>query len=460
MDKPGFNPSNGAEYPKDFPGSEDFWILHQREKEYKIRVSAAWLFDNLLPWFLEINSREDLPKNREVPMSLFRQKKSKYHWINISFRGVRTRVSSRCENRKDAEKVQALLFAQVIGSIFPTTPQNNVPLPKPVSPTFVDASEQYLKEMCEGKKIAWKREVLCHRDLVPFFGELRVDQITPQLVLKWREEETLRIVRGGKQISPRSVNYNLGYIKRFFNYAIDINEWVKVNPAGKIQPLKENNKRDRVLSEDEEQRLLNACEHDWLRRLLIFEAETGLRKGEIVSLKTNEFYLDYGIPHFKKVREKNAVTTEFPIASERLAVVIHEQMPVLRTTDHFFTDEDRNPVSVSKIDYWFRKTVKKAGIKGFTFHDLRRMFSSRLNWLGCNKMFTEYLMGHTVKGIESRYLVNNLESLYQELKRMEVKKKENSVIPLSYLGKRKDVAVPVLIAETIDRQRFTNISEG
>ena len=447
MDKTGFNPSNGAEYPKDFPGSEDFWILHQREKEYKIRVSAAWLFDNLLPWILEINSRENLPKNREVKMSLYRQKKSKNYWINVSFRGERTRVSSRCSSKRDAERVESLLLAQVIGSIFPATTQNNVPLPKPVSPTFVDASEQYLKDMCEGKKIAWKREALCHRDLVPCFGEHRIDQITPQLVLKWREQEIQRIVRGGKLISPRSVNYNLGYLKRFFNYAIEIQSWVKDNPAVKIRPLKENNKRDRVLSENEEERLLGACEYPWFKWLLIFGIETGLRIGEISSLKTGEFHLNYGIPHFKKARAKNKALTEFPVVSERLAVVIQEQMSACRTTDHFFTNEKGSPITTDKIERQFKRATTKAGIKGLVLHDLRRTFCSRLNWLGCNKVFIEYLMGHTVKGIESRYVTNSLARVDEELKRVEEIKK-NRVIPLSYLAEKKDVPVSAQIVET------------
>ena len=94
-----------------------------------------------------------------------------------------------------------------------------------------------------------------------------------------------------------------------------------------------------MLSEDEEEKLLDACERDWVRRALIFGIETGLRVGEVVSVKVGDFHLDYGIPHFKIEREKSKVTTEFPIVSESLASVIREQMSACRTTDHFFTDE-------------------------------------------------------------------------------------------------------------------------
>jgi len=398
----------------------DFWILRDRLKDCKILESAARLFENLRIWFLEIGPGENFPKNREVKMSLFKQKRSRYFYINISYGGKRIRVSSRCENKRDANKVKLLVLARLMQTISPTNQmiQDISPSPKPALPTFADASGQYLKDMCEGKKIAWKREALCHRDLVPCFGERRVDQVTPQLVMKWREEETQRIVRGGKQISPRSVNYNLGYLKRFFNYAIEIQGWMKDNPAAKIRPLPENNKRDRILFEDEEVKLLGACEYAWFKRLLILGIETGLRIGEISSLKTGEFHLDYGIPHFKKARAKNKAITEFPVVSERLVEAIHQQLSVPRTTDYFFVDESGSPVTTDKIERQFKKATAKAGIEGLVLHDLRRTFCSRLNWLGCNKMFIEYLMGHTVKGIESRYVTNSLARVDEELKRV------------------------------------------
>ncbi|MFH0795681.1 MAG: site-specific integrase [Candidatus Omnitrophota bacterium] len=453
---------------KETERAEDFWILHQREKSYRIYTTVFWLLDNLRSWFLEIGSRENLPKNREVNMSLYKQRRSRYYYINISYGGKRIRVTSRCEGKREANKIKLLLLTQLMQQqIIPSSDQilqGVFPLPKPALPTFAEASKQYLEEMCKGKKIAWDREDRCHRDLIPFFGEYRIDQITPQLVLKWREQARQRTTRTGRQISPRSVNYNLGYLKRFFNYAIDIQGWLKENPASRIKPLPENNKRDRVLSEDEEERLLGACEHDWVKRVFIFGIETGLRVGEIASLRVGEFYLDYGIPHFKKTREKNKVQTEFPLVSERLAVVISQQMSVYRATDHFFADEKGNPVDIHKIRRQLITATAKTGIKGLVFQDLRRTFCSRLNWLGCNKMFIEYLMGHTVKGIESRYLVNNLEGLYEELNRVETKKvereKKNSVIHLSYFKKTEGVPVSVNTAETVAGQCVSTTLPG
>ena len=83
------------EYSEGLPSLEDAWILHQREKNCKIWGATAWLLDNLKPWFLEIGSGENLPKNREVYMSLYKQNRSRYYYINISYCGQKIKKNQQ-----------------------------------------------------------------------------------------------------------------------------------------------------------------------------------------------------------------------------------------------------------------------------------------------------------------------------------------------------------------------------
>jgi hypothetical protein len=46
--------------------------------------------------------------------------------------------------------------------------------------------------------------------------------------------------------------------------------------------------------------------------------------------------------------------------------------------------------------------------------------------MGCNPVFAEYLMGHTVSGIHSHYLVHSISEIYSELQRIEEAKKQKS----------------------------------
>ncbi len=60
-------------------------------------------------------------------------------------------------------------------------------------------------------------------------------------------------------------------------------EWVRENPASKVSLEEENNKRDRWLTDDEEERLLEACQ-PWLKELVIFALNSGMRLSEILNL--------------------------------------------------------------------------------------------------------------------------------------------------------------------------------
>lgn len=53
---------------------------------------------------------------------------------------------------------------------------------------------------------------------------------------------------------------------------------------------KENNERDRWLTEDEEGRLLENSP-EWLREIVVFALNTGLRQGELLSLEWNRVKL-------------------------------------------------------------------------------------------------------------------------------------------------------------------------
>ena len=422
-------------YPQREEIPVDTWVLRETLKSYRIKQVVTLLFDKVS---LKIGRVEDLP-TREDGMTIYQQPRSKFYFLNITYQGKRLRFSSRCTTKAEARQVGVLLLSKLMEKSVIQLPASRTGerVSAVYIPTFKESSLQYIDEECRGKKTAWKREELCHRDIVPFFGKYRLDEITPQVISRWMNQERARTVRGGKKISSRSVNYNLGYLKRFFTYTINIHSWVKENPAQHIKQLPVDRTPVRAITEDEEKALLGACQHEWFKRVIIFALETGLRNGEIAGIKSADFHLDYGIPHFRIKREKNRVITEFPIVEEgRLASIIKEQMAVTGGNEYFFTDGEGKPLNISIISGYLKRAVKRAGLRDITMNNLRKTFCSRLNWLGCNKMFTEYLMGHTVQGIEQHYVANSLQHVYRELVRMEEKKK--NVIPLSYLEARKE----------------------
>jgi len=406
----------------DVSSLQDAWLLRQRAKQCKIFQIAQLFFDNLV-MESPIEYLREILLNKEGKVRYFKQKRSRYWYVDLAW-GVnkRHRLSTRCERKRDAEKIGFLLFKRILEA--PVKDGLPMDIPKPI-PSFQEVSVMYLEKRCRGKKKAFHREELCHRDVVGEFGKYKVTEITSSLIEEWMEREKQRIVRTGKRISDRSINYNRGYLSRVFESAKE-QKLIDDNPVTRVKPIRLNNKRRRILrdEENEETRLLEACEQDWFRRFLIFAIETGLRVGEICSLKKEQFFLNNGIPHFVLTREKNGVETKFPIASERLLRIVKEQMAISIDTVCTFTDSSGKPLNIHKVGYRLRDTANKAGIGNLTTNDLRRTFCSRLYWTGCNPVFVEYLMGHTISGIHSHYLVHSLGEIYDELVRLEAKKQK------------------------------------
>ncbi len=400
-------------------GADGDFILRQRVNDYIISSYADALFDKLMIEILETGAGGGF-SNKEVKMSLYKRERSRYFYVDIAYDNLRLRKSTKCENRRDAEKVKLHLLLKMMNvpsasNTFPSVPQEPQDT---LQPSFEQASTIYLEEKCKSKK-SYSRELLCHRDLTSYFGSQRIDMITPQKVHTWLQSEKKRVVRGGKVISARSINYNRGYLHRMFEFAVNVYGWVKDNPVKNIQPLAENNMRDRVLSPEEEIALFPFLRQEWLRDVINFALETGLRLGEIVSLKKSQFLMKVEIPHFKIKREKSGVVTEFPVVSEKLSLMVEKYLGSNSHTDAFFCDDKGKPLKAFTISHAYRKAAKRAGLQDITFHDLRRSFFTRLRWSNCNPTLAEYLMGHKLPHLTARYLSFSLSDIAEEMRKLE-----------------------------------------
>jgi integrase len=69
------------------------------------------------------------------------------------------------------------------------------------------------------------------------------------------------------------------------------------------------------------------------------------------------------------------------------------------------------PVSETRLRVAFMKTLKKAGIADFRFHDLRHTFATRLVQNGVDLYKVKELLGHKTLAMTTRYAHHYPESL-------------------------------------------------
>ncbi len=145
-------------------------------------------------------------------------------------------------------------------------------------------------------------------------------------------------------------------MKKAFNLAIKEWEWINQNPVSKVSMEKEDNKRDRWLTDDEEKRLLDACS-PWLRELTTFALNTGMRLAEILSLTWSEVDL------FRRVvvvlKSKNKERRTIPI-NQTVVDMLKAKMKVrsIKTNLVFYTPTHTMFLKTT-VDHPFEKAVKR-----------------------------------------------------------------------------------------------------
>ena len=197
-------------------------------------------------------------------------------------------------------------------------------------------------------------------------------------------------------------------MKKAFNLAIKEWEWIEKNPVARVSMEEENNKRDRWLTTEEEERLLKVCP-SWLRGLVIFALNTGMRLGEIISLEWK------GVDLFRKIvtvfKSKNKEPRTIPI-NETVFEMLKQKAKVksIKTSLVFYGDNHTMLLETS-VDHAFQTALRKVGIKDFRFHDLRHTFATRLVQLGKDLYKVQKLLGHKTPTMTQRYAHHYPESL-------------------------------------------------
>jgi integrase len=205
-------------------------------------------------------------------------------------------------------------------------------------------------------------------------------------------------------VSGSTVNRELALLKRMFNLAIAWDLYLDLNPFRKVKFFREFNIGLRVVSRDEEERLVrNAA--PYVQDLIRFALNTGLRTGEIFTLQWSRVDWEKGILNvFAPKTEKTRIV---PLNAEARKVLEYWALGK-RNEFVFYNPETGKPFVDLKAG--FALACRKAGISGVTWHTLRHTFASRLLDRGADIVTVQQLLGHSTVTVTMRYTHTNLES--------------------------------------------------
>lgn len=267
-----------------------------------------------------------------------------------------------------------------------------------------------------------------------YFGPCELRAITYHDLEQFKERRILTPVtftdRNGKQIvdangkpksRPRSlitVNHELALLRRLFTVAVREN-WLPRSPFDRGPALiskADEVSRTRVLSLDEERRLLAACTpppqpmtyqcrrrgrlvtvtlphhadlRTHLRGIIICAVDTGMRSGEIFKLQWRDVNLVAGIIQIAAMNTKTLRARAVQLTPRLQAELSQRAVECLSDPDALVFGITGNARTT------FKSACAAAGITDLRFHDLRHTAATRMAEGGLSDVLVAKVLGHS-----------------------------------------------------------------
>lgn len=258
-------------------------------------------------------------------------------------------------------------------------------------------------------------------------GGTKLGDITAWQIEKWRT----RKIKGGTK--PATVNRDLGTLKAALNRAV---EWgyLDANPLARVKPVKTDDLgRPRFLSDDEEIRLRGALDDreerhrkaresanawrserdyplmpdlralpfvDHLKPIVLLALNTGMRRGEIFNLASEDVDLARALLTVRGAGAKSGKTRHLPLNAEALGI-LRDWHRMSTGSGLVFPGEEG--ARLDNIDHGWQKLCADAPLTAFRFHDLRHTFASKLVMAGVDLNTVRELLGHSDITMTLRY---------------------------------------------------------
>lgn len=182
--------------------------------------------------------------------------------------------------------------------------------------------DRYIKQVLPSKpKNAWNTE----RHLNWWKQQLEnipLNRLTPDLIATTRNKLQNVLNSSGEKLSPKTANRYLASLSVALTYGVKECGWLHSNPAFKVTKFNEGSPRNRLLSTEEIERLLNACKISKCKVLypIVFLAmRSGMRLGELLSLHWEDVHINQNIVFLRET--KSGIPRSVPLSNDAKAVI-------------------------------------------------------------------------------------------------------------------------------------------
>jgi site-specific recombinase XerD len=161
-------------------------------------------------------------------------------------------------------------------------------------------------------------------------------------------------------------------------------------------------KKMRVLSPEELNRILKVCNKPRDKTLILFLVDSGMRRSEAVSLNWIDVDIPSGVVNIRKSKSKKA-RSAFIVVKTRRALLRYRRSISHEDNDPLFQTQTGTRLTPSGFRQVIRRISEKSRIP-FSAHDLRRTFATLSLKAGMNVLHLQSLLGHSSLEMTRRYV--------------------------------------------------------
>jgi integrase len=276
---------------------------------------------------------------------------------------------------------------------------------KRMVPTLADFCKDRYMPFAKSYKRSWRSDdSLLNNHILPRFGSYHLDKINQADITEFHHSMK------AKGYALGMANRPLVLLKYIFNLAL---KWkipgVELNPAAEVKLFEANNARERYLTAEECQRLMEALEHNentQMKYIVPLLLLTGARKRELLDACWEHFDIDrrtWRIPMTKTGKARHV-----PLSSAVLSVLA--QLPRWEGCPYLVP----NPKTLkpyNQIHFSWNKARIAAGLPDVRMHDLRHSMASNMVNSGRSLYEVAKVLGHSQLKTTQRYAHLSQETL-------------------------------------------------
>lgn len=301
--------------------------------------------------------------------------------VDYTSRGQRVRRVIGTSKRQ-AEEVAATAKADILrGTYHLARAKEAVP--------FEAFAREFLELYSKQNKRSWRRDESSLRNLTAFFKGSLAD-------ITGAEIERFKNLRRSQGLAPATVNRELACLKTLFSKAV---EWGRLesNPAERVKKFREDNVKERILTDEEARRLLDEASPS-LRPALVLALNTGMRKDEILGLRWDDTDTLKGYIYIGGADSKSGRARTVPMNGCAL-----EALNSLPKVGEFVFHNPQTKSRIKDIKTAFKSACRRSKIKGLTFHALRHTAATRMVEAGVDLVTVSKILGHSSIQMTMRY---------------------------------------------------------